>query len=285
MVRVTRVKAGRAVLWAGVMGIALCAAAPAQAQINSREGIALQNQIADLRQQMAQLQNGSGNGAPPAPVAVAPSGANGDLTAQLLERVNALEDQNRQMRGELDQLSNQVQQQSAAMSKQISDMNFAMQNGQGGAPGASAAPSADGPPAAAPPAPTPQPAAPADPLAAGRAALMQRDYAGAERNGRAALAAAKTTPAKVDAQYLVAQSLAGQRQYRQSAVAYYDAYSKAPHAPRAQDALLGVAASMLAMGDKHSACQALDKLHAEFPTPQPRVRSAAQAFASRASCH
>jgi len=260
----------------------------AHAQMSSREAIELQNQIADLRQQLNQAQGsqaqGSAGGLPAPSAAPVSSGGGNDLTAQLLERVTALESQNREMRGELDQLTNQVQQQNASLSKQISDMNFAMQNGGGhGDSGAAAAPAAA--PAAAAPAPKAAAADPASQLATGRAALMARNYATAEQDARAAMAGAKGVSTKMEAQYLLAQSLAGQKQYRQSAVAYYDAYGKAPHSARAQDALLGVAASMLALGDKSSACQALAKLHAEFPSPQARVKAAETSFKSRAACH
>ena len=59
-------------------------------------------------------------------------GAASPLTSQLLDRVSTLEAQVRDLRGQLDQLSNQVQQQNAALSKQIGDMNFALQQGHPG---------------------------------------------------------------------------------------------------------------------------------------------------------
>ncbi|AOX19227.1 tetratricopeptide repeat protein [Kozakia baliensis] len=266
------------------VGLLLGTAGVAQAQITSREGIELQNQIQQLGQQVNQLQtNGGGNNAPQAsaPPTNLPGG---DLTAQLLERVSALEEQNREMRGQLDQLTNQVQQQNASLSKQISDMQFAAQNGSGGSGGSSAAPASapakeESAPAAA------KPATAADLLQSGQAALRSRDYETAQSNAERALKSAKSTNGKMDAQFLLAQSLAGQKQYRESAVAYYDAYNRAPKSPRAQEALLGVSASMLALGDKHSACEALNKLHSEFPQPTPKVKSAMTSFKGRAGCH
>ncbi|MFT9296640.1 MAG: tetratricopeptide repeat protein, partial [Gluconobacter sp.] len=124
-----------------------------------------------------------------------------------------------------------------------------------------------------------------DALKLGNAALKAGKYEDAETNARFAIKTAKSASGKMDSQFLLAQSLAGQKQYRESAVAYYDAYNKAPKTPKAQDSLLGVAASLLAMGDKNSACQALDKLKTEFPTPTPRVKSAAATFRGRAACH
>ncbi|WP_369346020.1 tol-pal system YbgF family protein [Asaia platycodi] len=42
---------------------------------------------------------------------------------------------------------------------------------------------------------------------------------------------------------------------------------------------------MLALGDKNSACQALQKLDAEFPSATARVKAAVTTFKGRASCH
>jgi TolA-binding protein len=265
----------------------LLAMSPASAQMDSREAISLQNQILELRHEVEQRQGGGG-GVAPMPVAPpigggggASGGAGDPLAPQLLDRVQTLEQQVREMRGQLDQLTNQVQQQNATLSKQIADMNFAAQQGQGG--GAAPAVAA---PAAAPAAPAPAAAparTPESSLAQGNAALARRDYAAAQAAAQDVLSGPKG-PRQVDAQFLLAQSLAGQKHYQQAAVAYYDAYNRAPRSGRAPDALLGVSASLLALGDKNSACQALNKLHSEFPSPLPRVKSAYTSLKGRAAC-
>lgn len=259
----------------------------ADAQVTSREGIALQDQIQQLNQQLNQLQASSGGGVSLA--APATSGGNGagnsDLTTQLLERVSTLEGQVRTMRGELDQLTNQVQQQNATLSKQLADMQFASQNG-----GGAAAPVTNGP---SPPtqgahdvARSETKAKPAiELLTDGRAALKSGDYAAAQSAAQQALKTAKSPQGKMDSQILYAQSLAGQKQYKDSALAYYDAYQRLPSSPRAPEALLGVSASMLAVGDKGAACEALGKLKADFPHPSDRVKAASASFSKRADCH
>ncbi|MBS1024867.1 tetratricopeptide repeat protein [Gluconobacter cerinus] len=288
----------RAVMLGTALSV-LCPVLPVMAQdasdgggISSREAIALQDEIASLRQQLSQIQN---SGPLPAPSSSSSrgsssSGTDGNMTAQLLERVAALEEQNRQMRGELDQLSNAQKETQANLSKQISDMQFASQNGGsgGGASAPAAAGAAVATSKAAETAPASSDEAPKTALEAlkvGNAALKAGKYEDAETNARFAVKTAKSASGKMDSQFLLAQSLAGQKQYRESAVAYYDAYNKAPKTPKAQDSLLGVAASLLAMGDKNSACQALDKLKTEFPTQTPRVKSAAATFRGRAACH
>lgn len=261
-------------------------------ELSSREAIALRDQIEALRQQVTQMQDSQpiappssgGGGGSPAP--------EGNMTAQLLERVTALEDQNRQMRGELDQLSNTVKEMQANLSKQISDMQFAAQNGgvappsgpKEGGPKETTKGEETGAGRAEAEGAAPPPRTALDALHEGNAALKAGNYAEAETDARYAVRTAKSVPGRMDAQFLLAQSLAGQKNYRQSALAYYDAYNKAPKSAKAQDSLLGVAASLLAMGDKSSACQALEKLNAEFPNQGPRVKAAAATFRARGSC-
>ncbi|MFT9418854.1 MAG: hypothetical protein ABF584_10080 [Acetobacter sp.] len=246
--------------------------------ITSREGIALQDQILALKQTMSQMQASQGEGGalpPPSASAGGSSAVNGDLVSQLLERVNTLEQQQRDMRGEIDQLTNDLQQKTAALSKQMADSQFAAQAGAGGGSAA---------PAAAPAEPAARPNTPDALLSAGKAALQKRDYDTAYDNAEAALKTAKGA-FRVDAQFLLAQSLAGQKQYRQSAVAYYDAYRQSPKSARAPDALLGVTATLLALGDKKSACEALGKLNNEFPSPAPRVARAVEIYGRKGGCN
>lgn len=276
-----------AVLMAGAAAVFLTVLPHmAQAQITSREGIALQNQIMELRQQVGQAQ--SAGGALPAPVAAgssaATSGGSSDLTAQLLDRVSTLEEQNREMRGQIEELTNQMKEQSASLSKQMGDMQFAMQNGkEAPAPAAKEPARAKAAETKAAPASEEAAATPEAALKAGNAALSHRDYAAAEENARQAAERGKGA-VKVDGRFLLGQSLAGQKQYGPAAAAYYQAYQLAPKGTRAPEALLGVTASLIAVDKKKAACQALDKLHAEFPSPAERITKAAAIYSRRGGC-
>ena len=282
-----------------VLVTALLLAGPASAQMDSRDAIALQNQILELRQQIQMMQQRGG--AAPMPVyrpdRAPAGGGDGSLTAQLLDRVATLEDQVRTLRGQVDELSNQQQRQAADLGKQIGDLTFAMQNGSGGggAPPRQAPPmptmspppsslggpslgaAAGGPPAGPPPR-TPELA-----MQEGNAALARRDYAAAEGAAREVLG--KKGPRAADAQFLLAQAEMGQRNYQQAAPDYYDAYNRNRSGGRAPDALLGVANALIALGDKPSACDALTKLRAEFPTPRAEIRDAETSARQRAACH
>src|SRR5690349_21678866 len=116
--------------WCGASVLLLSLASPATAQVESREGIALQNQIMQLQQQVQQLQaEVQRGGGTPTYLGRPPSGAQGpssssDLTAQLLSRVGALEEQVRQLRGRIDQVENDVQRQGADLGKRIDDLAF-----------------------------------------------------------------------------------------------------------------------------------------------------------------
>jgi TolA-binding protein len=296
--------------------------APARAQIETREGIALRDQIDELRHEVQVLQDQVSRGgeggsmfgaAPRAPAS--PSGGGNDMIAQLLVRVDQLEDQVRQLRGRTDELQNQLQRQADDLGKRIDDLTFQVQNPQAGAAAAAAArpaAAAGGPPAPTPPTgvlgtlpagslpaaplpaaplparpPAPAPALPRTPELAmqeGTAALARRDYVTAEAAARQILAGNRTSPRAYDAMFLLAQAQYGQRQYSQAALSYDDTYGRARKGVHAEDALLGLANALIGLNDKQSACQALVKLRAEFSTLRADLREPIAAARQRAGC-
>jgi TolA-binding protein len=288
-----------------LIALALSAAAlPAAAQVESREGIALQNQILDLRHQLQILQDQTARGGSsptnlgraPYPV---PGAGGGDLVAQLLSRVDALEEQVRQLRGRLDETQNELQRQDGDLSKRIDDMQFQAQNPQGGRgsppmpPNPPRSAEAGQPALASPTGPAPSlPAVPAPPvrrtpelsLQEGNAALNRRDYAAAEQAAREVLTGYRTSPRAYDAQFLLAQALMGQHQYSQAAIAYDDTYNRARKGVHAPDALLGLANALIAINEKKAACDSLGKLRTEYPSARPDIRDAVAASAQRAGC-
>jgi TolA-binding protein len=276
---------------------------PAWAQLDSREAIALQNQILDLRRQLQALQDQSARGGPTyLGRGASPSPAPGsDLVTQLLARVDTLEEQVRQLRGRIDETANQVQRQGADLGKRIDDMAFQTQNPpgslQGGAPNPATRPSnlplapplsslggqPSPPPAQAPPA-APVRRTPEMAMQEGNAALARRDYQAAAQAAREVLTSSRTSPRAYDAQFLLAQALSGQRQFSQAAIAYDDAYNRARKGAHAQDSLLGLANSLAAINEKKAACDTLAKLQAEYPSPRPDLRDGIAASTQRAGC-
>jgi TolA-binding protein len=244
--------------------------------VTSREGIALQNQILAVQNQVQQLQasvqqvqanGGGGNAAPEGN-----GGGGGALTTQLLQRVSTLEDEVRSLTGQVQQLQNQVTTQNAQFNKQLGDITFQMQNGGAGAAaaGAGAGAGAAAAASAAPAGPTPGLAAvatPEDLLAQGNIALHDGKYQTSEGIAREILAKHRSSPRAYDAQYLLAQSLQGQQRYQEAALAFDDAYNMNHKGKKAPNALLGLSMTLAAINQKAAACDTLNTLHAQFPTP------------------
>jgi TolA-binding protein len=297
-----------------LLGLMALSGRPVRAQVESREGIALQNQILELRRQMQTLQDQSGRGGG-SPTALGrgtyppTTGGGSDLVTQLLSRVDALEEQVRQLRGRIDETQNTVQRQGADLGKRIDDMAFQTQNPTVGTPSRPGpAPMQPAPPVPAmsppgnltlmptpgapgvpPPVPLTQPGIPVRrtpelAIQDGNAALARRDYPAAEQAAREVLTGSRTSPRVYDAQFLLAEALMGQRQYSQAAIAYDDSYNRSKRGAHAPEALLGLANSLIAINEKRAACDTLTKLHAEYPAPRPDIRDAIIASAQRAGC-
>ena len=280
--------------------------APVDAQVDSREGIALQNQIYQLRQQLRSAEDqmrGSGNPAPGyAPPPQQLGGGSSDLVAQLLTRVDTLEDQVRQLRGRIDETQNQLQRQNEDLGKRIDDLAFQInprgaQQGSGtpdyppqGLSRGQAQGQATGPATATltppPTAPRPQsgPRTPEQELQDGNNALARHDYLRAEASARQVLSN-RTSPRAYDARLLLAQALAGQRQNAQAAIAFDDAYNSSRKGSHAQDALLGLAGSLAAINEKKAACDTLTRLRTDFPQQRADIASGAASTAQKAGCH
>jgi TolA-binding protein len=267
---------------------------PALAQIDSREGIALQNQIYQLRQELRTLEDqlARGGSRPPSYNPPPPAPGAGDIVAQLLTRVDALEEQVRALRGRIDETENLLQRQNADLNKRIDDLAFQMNPQGAGQP--TSAPPTNAPSGPLPglglgasqPPPPPRPSGPRTPEVAlqdGNAALARHDYAAAEAAAREVLAN-RTSPRAYDAQIVLAQALSGERQYAQAAIAFDDAYNRSRKGSHAQDALIGLASSLAAINEKKASCDTLSRLHTEFPQPRQDIRDSEQVIAQRAGC-
>ena len=139
---------------------------PAVAQIESREGIALRDEILQLRQEVDALraqvneQGGASFGGGRSSASESAGGGSvgaSDMVPRLLERVNTLEDEIRSLRGRVDELQNEQQQQAADLNKKIGDLQFQLQN-PGAAPPDGTAPAPAGAPSPAGTAPPDAPA-------------------------------------------------------------------------------------------------------------------------------
>jgi TolA-binding protein len=260
----------------------LLLASPALAQMDSREGIALQNQILQLRQEMEQLR-GRGGSLPAPSTGRAPAGG-GELVGQLLDRVNTLEEELRRQRGRVEVLENQNRRLAEDLEKLRGDMEYRL--GQGGGQGGGGAAAAPARPAAGPPTTSTGAAAPRTPdraLAEGQAALGRRDYANAEAAAREALAARSGAPV-VAGQMLLGEALMGKRDFGNAAIAFNEAYTRARTGPRAPEALLGLANAFQGLGNRREACDTLNDLRSRFPNLSGAMLERANAARQRGQC-
>lgn len=274
-----------------------------QPMVQSQEGIALENQILQLQQQIQQIQSGGGgNGGgsslggasvPPPPSGNAPA-PDSSIVTSLLNQVNQLQNQVQELSGKVDTLQNQVSTQNATMQKEIDDLKFQMTNGSAPpAPGAPAAPGgpqamnapASDTPTAPPPPPAAAPVSPKLALRDAEAALAKHNYAQAEQNARSILATAKTSPEGYQAQYILAQSLYGEGKNQDAAIAFDDAYNRAHSGSNAPGALLGLANSLTAIHQASAACDTLASLNSQFPDPPKGMALAIAAASRRAHCN
>ncbi len=273
---------------------------PALAQIESREGIALQNQILQLRAEIEQMRRGGSALAAPS---LPPPGRGGgalpggqvELLNQLLERTGRLEEEVRLLRGRVEEMEFRNRQLAADLEKLRGDVDFRLQQLEGGGgtvrpQGGGAAPSRS--PAVAPPSPPPPSAAPvaARPrpperaLAEGQRALERRDYAAAEAAAREVLANRGGGPRGQDALLLLGDALLGKGDAQNAAIAYDDAYRRNRQGARAPEALLGLATAFNAFNARREACATLDQLRSEFPRLPQAMATRAQDQRRRAGC-
>jgi len=265
--------------------VALLLAAPtAHAQVETREGIFLQNQILQLRQQLEQLRAGGGSVAAPRA-----GGGGGELVGTLLDRVNRLEEEVRGMRGKLDEAEFRNRSLGQQLEKLQGDMDYRFQQLEGGRSAPRPAPperqgaATPPPPVAAAPPPAAAPRTPERILAEGQQALTRRDYEGAEAAAREVLAARGSARA-YDARFLLADAEAGQRNWQEAAVNYGEAYKASPKGTRAPEALIGFGTALNNMGQKKDACDAFALAASQFPTLRGPLKDRLDAGRQRAGC-
>jgi TolA-binding protein len=277
--------------------------------VTSREGIALQNQIYALRQQVQQLQtsqsNGNDNGnsalgasQPLSSGAGSAAGANA-LLPNLLQQVQTLQDQVQNLRGRVDTLEHEVATQHDEIKQQIGDLKFQLGQGNAAAPGTT--------PGATAPAPQPPRGAGAPQtlgqlpvnqpgratarapvtasIVAARHALAAHDYATAEADAKAIIAKQGRGADRGAAEYTLGQALTGQHHYQDAALAYDDAYNGARSGPDAPQSLLGLAGSLTAIHQYSAACDTLDSLTSQFSSPSPSLAGQVRNLRQRAHCH
>ena len=267
----------------------------ARAQIETREGIALQNQILQLRGELEALRRGGAGLAPPVSGSLPPPGRGGaapqgELVGQLLDRVARLEEELRNVRGRAEGSEFRERQLRERVEKLEGDLDFRLrqiEEQRRGDAGSSPRPPVGGGAVTPPAGPQPAVAAVARPpqraLAEGQAALARRDFAAAEIAAREVVASREATR-QVDGNLLLGDSLLGQRKFAEAAVAYDDALRRNRQGSRAPEAMLGIANALAGLGNTRDACVQLADLRGSFPNLSGAVAERAAEARRRAGC-
>ena len=201
-------------------------------------------------------------------------------SAQLFVKISQLEEQMRDLTGQIEQLSFKVDQTQQRLDRMSSDVDYRFQSLEK-PPGAGTV--AEPPPAStqssgstvgvlgatqgAQPAPA-QPAQTAEtPAEAYRDAfnlLKKADYPAAEAAFQAFLKQHGDTEYAGNAQYWLGETYYVRGQFEKAAVAFADGYKKYRKGPKAPDSLLKLGFSMRKLNQNDKACAALDQFLKEF---------------------
>jgi tol-pal system protein YbgF len=287
-----------------VLASLLLFAAPALAQDTRGLTDRLDRLERDLNTLQSQFYRGQGG--KPASANGGDSGVAGGAYAMLDDRLNRLEDQMRDLTGQIEKTQYLVNQLAAKLERGQSDTDFRLKQLEekqtvAAAP-AAPAPEAGKPAAEAGLAPAagflkgpglaaPAPAAP--PLPAKPAAeqydyafnlLKNSDYDGATTSFQAFLAAHPADPLAGNAAYWLGQISFAQGHYDQAAVIFLDAYTKYPKSAKAGESLLKVGLSMAQLNKKKEACAALHRFQSEFPDASDSLKRQANAERQKQGC-
>lgn len=247
------------------------------------------------------------------------SGGGGGAYGMLDGRISSLEDQLRQVTGDLEKYQydlnqlkaklDRVQQDDDFRFKQLEEKNAAPagppaaavvppaagaadangnKQGPGSPPGFLGQPKTGDKPA------TPPPAADAGALPAGKSAAEQYDYAfgllrnsdydSATRAFQAFLQQHPQDPLAGNSAFWLGQIEFAQGHYDQAAPIFLDAYRKYPKSAKAAESLLKVGVSMGNLGKKAESCAALKRFQTEFPDAADNLRKQASAERSKQGC-
>lgn len=261
----------------------------AQPLIQSQEGIALQNEILQLQQQLQSVQSQRSNngssalGSSSAPAASGSSSSNA-LLPSLLTQVQQLQAQVQTLNGQVSMLQHQVDTQNAQIQQQIGDLKFQMTNGAAGTPAGAGKAAAPSSPASAPTA-SAAPATPRDTLKAALQAYDQRNYRQAAEAAQSIVTNHKTAPEAYRAQLLVAQSEAALGSPQNAAVAFYNTYNMNKNGTYAARSLLGLASSLTDLKQNTQACETIASLNSQFTTPSAGFKREIDRVSERAHCN
>jgi tol-pal system protein YbgF len=265
---------------------ALFAAVPAVAgYAQSADTGQLISRINELENQVQTLSRSVYRGAPPPAMAAPVSGGGGDA-AVYEQRISQLEQQQRDLTGQVEQAQHQAQDALNRLDKIQADYDARLQRLEGGAPAPTPVPQAYTAPAPAPATPEhtlgelPANSAADTPDALYESAFADvRDskYDAAEGKLRLFLSKYPDNALAGNAEYWLGETYYVRADYKQAAKVFAKGYQDYPKGSKAADSLLKLGLSLSKLGKKEDACLSFQQLKKEFPGETvPANRRAAQ---------
>lgn len=118
----------------------------------------------------------------------------------------------------------------------------------------------------------------------GYAALLQKDYAGAEVAFKQLVASYPGDPLASNAQYWLGESYYVRGQYKNAADAFLVGYKKYRAGDKAPDTLLKLGMALAELGQKAAACSTLDELASKYPGAPEYIGDEAKAWRKKTGC-
>lgn len=313
-------------------------ASPARAQTDTRGLVdrldRLERDLNTMQSQLYRNQGGSGptvitspratSGAPTTPSSGGSSSLSGDTYSRLDERLSALEQQLRDLTGQVEkanftagQVSTKVDRMQADNDVRFKDLEQKTSGivpppaGQPPATGAANQPAAAGKPDFNPtmgtpagnlshpgdkPSAAPAAAAPSSsgPALVGKTSAEQYDYAfgllragdndGATKAFQAFVTQHPQDPLAGNAMYWLGRIPFSQGDFETAAPLFLDAYRKYPKSAKAAESLLNVGLSMSNLGKKKEACAAIGRFNTEFPDASDNLKRQASVEKQKLGC-
>ncbi|MGH7088970.1 MAG: tol-pal system protein YbgF, partial [Stellaceae bacterium] len=114
--------------------------------------------------------------------------------------------------------------------------------------------------------------------------LRRADYPDAERMLKAFVAQHPNDPLAANAQYWLGQVYLTRKNYQDAATAFAVGYQKYPKSPKAAENLLSLGMSLGGLGKKQDACAAFARLDRDFPSAAPNIKEREAGERQRLGC-
>jgi tol-pal system protein YbgF len=118
----------------------------------------------------------------------------------------------------------------------------------------------------------------------GYAALLQKDYGGAETAFRQLVDTYPSDQLAGDAQYWLGETYYMRGQYKNAADSFLKGYQKYKSGQKAPDTLLKLGMALAELGQKDAACSTFGELKAKYPAAPAHIADEAKAWRNKTGC-